>query len=187
MNFQRILILLLQSRLHRRTVKWSMLPLHLRTPVHCVCKNLLNLWHMVNRIRFMSRLEVKNPPQAALKCTAAAKDLAACKPACKYYIIRLWNIKVFAVHLLNGNVKLRRNSLCDRMGRRSDKETLAVPMFPAQSHTRSHQKAHHLGKMCRVERDQPHSLKYMLLYALCHLVRKRFMCHMPPVYEHIRL
>ncbi len=135
----------------------------------------------------MSRLEVKNPPQTALERTAAAKDFTACKPACKYHIIRLWDIKIFPVHLLDGNVQLRRKPLRNRMRRRSHKKALAVSMLPAQCHACPHQQTHYLREMCGVECDQAHSLKDMLLYALRHLVRKRFVCHVPPVDQNICL
>ncbi len=183
----RVGILLLQRHLHCRAVKRSALSPHLRTPVHRIGEDLLDLGHMIDRIRLMPRLEIKDPALPALEGTTAAKHLAARKPAREHHVIGLWNVKILAVHLLDRNVKVRRNPLRDRVPGRCRKQALAIPMPPAERHARPQQADHNLGKMRRVQRDQPHALQHMALHALRHLVRKRVVCPMPPVDQHIRV
>ncbi len=183
----RIDVLFLQRHLHRCAVQRPSLPFNLRAPVNRIDKNPLNLRHMVNWILLMPRLKIEDSAKSALECAAAPEYLTARKPACKHHIIRLWNVKILAVHLLNRNVKVCRNALCDRMVRRGHKQPLAVAMTPAKCHACPHEQAHNFRKMRRMQRDQPHSLQHMAFHALRHLVGKLMMRHMSPVNQHIRI
>ena len=155
--------------------------------MHRVREDLLDLGHVVDRVLLMSRLKIKDPAQPALESTAAAKDLAARKPACKYHIIRLRDIKVFPIHLFYRNVKMRRYPLCNRVIRRCHKQSLAVSMPPAQRHACPQQQRHDLCQMCGMQCDQPHPLQHMALHTLCHLIGKLVVRPVPPIDQHIRI
>ncbi len=69
-----------------------------RCPFYGVDDNFFDVFVIINRIFFVTRLKIEYFAIAACKGATTAEQLSACKPTHKYDFVGFWNIKRFAIH-----------------------------------------------------------------------------------------
>ena len=78
---------------------WAFYPdAHEGGPADAIVDDALNPGVMINRVKLMSRTEVKDPAASAIPTVPPAKDLATLKPRNEHLLIRHRNAKRFTVH-----------------------------------------------------------------------------------------
>lgn len=100
-----------------------------RGPADRVFDYSLYLWYVIGRIGLMSRLKIKYPSISAVITAAAPKYLAAVKVTDKDQPVRLWDVEVFTIGLLDGKHKVPAEPLCDRTGRSNHPDALRISVF----------------------------------------------------------
>ena len=117
-------------------------------------------------------LKVENSALAAGKGHAAAEDVSALIPPDEDDVVRLGNVEVFAVHLLVRKTESLLHALADRMVGFDGPDPFGFSaLSPAKGAGSTEQFLNDLGKMRRVQENDPHAFVYALDNVVHDLVR----------------
>ena len=136
----------------------------------------------------MAGSEIEDFAAPAVKAAAAAKDLAAGKPADQDDGIWRRDVKMFAVHFVLRDLKIGGQSIGDGVARVHNPEPFVQAVFtPTQAAGGPHQPTEDFGMVARMEHDQPHPFEHPALYPVDELVAHLVVGDMAPPDQHIGL
>ena len=150
-------------------------------PLHCVLDHVLYILIMIDGEGLMTGLEVEDLAVFAVEGHTGAEHLAALIPGDEHNIIGIGNAERLTVGLVMGQLKITAQTLCDRMRRLYDPDTLHIAVLaPVQVAGGTHQEAERLGMMTGMQEDNTHTLLHRISYTECNLIGNLMVRSMTP-------